>query len=178
MSQDLERLRRLGRNVADAVPTLLLAATFAAFIIQVFMRYVVDKPVGWTVEVCVIAWLWVILWGQSVSVSERDEIRFDIIYAGVNDRVRRVFRLLFSSFLVVIYVIALPASWDYVTFMKIEDTAYFDIPYSWVFFVFVIFLLASILRYGWIFVGALLGRQPPDDGPPEAHRFGAEESGG
>ena len=33
-----------------AVPAILLAAMFVCFIIQVFMRYVVDRPVGWTVE--------------------------------------------------------------------------------------------------------------------------------
>ena len=83
MSSSSSRLIRTLRGLADAVPALLLAAMFLCFIIQVFMRYVMDSPVGWTVEVCVIAWLWILLWGQSVSVEKRDEIRFDILYGSV-----------------------------------------------------------------------------------------------
>ena len=154
------------RHILEAVPGLLLTAMFLAFIVQVFMRYVLDNPVGWTVEVCVIAWLWVILWGQSLSANEDDEIRFDIVYGTVGPAVRRVFRLIFSVFLIAIYVISLPAVWDYVTFMKIEETAYLDLPYSWVFSIFFLFTVVSILRYAWIFWGAVRGR-------PESHEGGA-----
>jgi TRAP-type C4-dicarboxylate transport system permease small subunit len=161
--------RRWARHAAEAVPALLLSAMFVSFIVQVFMRYVIDSPVGWTVEVCVIAWVWVILWGQSLAVTEHDEIRFDIVYGTVAPGVRRVFRLIFSAFLVTTYAIALPAAWDYVTFMKIEETSYLDIPYSWVFFVFIIFITVSILRYAWIFWCALRGREPDDgEGDPVA----------
>jgi C4-dicarboxylate transporter, DctQ subunit len=155
-------LRHWARHTAESVPALLLATMFASFIVQVFMRYVIDSPVGWTVEVCVIAWVWVILWGQSVSATEADEIRFDIVYGAVAPSVRRVFRLIFSAFLVVIYAISLPAAWDYVTFMKIEETSYLDIPYSWVFSVFIIFIVVSILRYAGVFWGALRDREPAD----------------
>lgn len=146
------------RNLADAVPAILLAAMFVCFIIQVFMRYVVDSPVGWTVEVCVIAWLWILLWGQSVSAEERDEIRFDILYGSVSPQVRRWFRMIFSVLLVGIYAWSLPALWDFVTFMKIQETSYLDIPFSWVYSVVLIFSVVSILRYARIFWGSASGR--------------------
>lgn len=150
--------KKTARAVADAIPAVLLAAMFVCFIIQVFMRYVVDSPVGWTVEVCVIAWLWVVLWGQSVSASEEDEIRFDIVYGTVSSNVRRIFHMIFAVALVAIYAIALPANWDFVTFMKIQETSYLDLPFSWVFSVLIVFMVVSILRYAWIFWTALTGR--------------------
>lgn len=149
---------RVLRELADAVPALLLATMFLCFIIQVFMRYVVDSPVGWTVEVCVIAWLWILLWGQSVSAEERDEIRFDIVYGSVAPEIRRWFRLVFSVLLVGIYLWSLPALWDYVTFMKIQETSYLDIPFSWVYSVALVFSVVSILRYVWIFQAAARNR--------------------
>ncbi|SFQ64903.1 hypothetical protein SAMN05421853_1161 [Roseivivax halotolerans] len=51
----------------------------------------------------------------------------------------------------------LPALWDFVTFMKIQETSYLDIPFSWVYSVAVIFSIATILRYLWIFWGAARG---------------------
>lgn len=149
---------RFLRGLADAVPAILLAAMFLCFIIQVFMRYVMDSPVGWTVEVCVIAWLWILLWGQSVSAEERDEIRFDIVYGSVSPAVRRWFRILFSVFLVGIYAWSLPALWDFVTFMKIQKTSYLDIRFNWVYSVALIFSAVTILRYLWILWGAVSGR--------------------
>ncbi|SDT97577.1 TRAP transporter small permease [Stappia sp. ES.058] len=154
MSSSTSRPIRILRGVADAVPATLLAVMFVCFIIQVFMRYVIDSPVGWTVEVCVIAWLWILLWGQSVSADEPDEIRFDILYGSVSPGVRRWFRMTFSVLLVAIYAWSLPALWDFVTFMKIQETSYLDIPFSWVYSIALIFSVVSILRYSWIFWGS------------------------
>lgn len=155
------RLVRSCRAAVEAVPAVLLAAMFLCFIVQVFMRYVMNDPVGWTVEVCVIAWLWILLWGQSVSASEEDEIRFDIVYGSVRPPLRRVFRIIFSLLLVAIYAWSLPALWDYVTFMKIEKTTYLDIRFNWIYGIAVIFSVASILRYLWILWTALRGADGP-----------------
>ncbi|MEQ9676109.1 MAG: TRAP transporter small permease subunit [Roseovarius indicus] len=155
------RLVKAARQLADAVPAILLAAMFVCFIIQVFMRYVMDSPVGWTVEVCVIAWLWILLWGQSVSATEADEIRFDIVYGSVGPEVRRWFRVIFSVFLVGIYMWSLPALWDFVTFMKIQETSYLDIPFNWVYSIALIFSVASILRYLWILWTTAKGQDAP-----------------
>lgn len=146
------------RAAAEALPALLLAAMFLCFILQVFMRYVLDNPVGWTVEVCVIAWLWILLWGQSVSASEEDEIRFDILYGGVSPEVRRWFRIVFSVFLVGVYAWSLPAVWSFVSFMGIQETSYLDIPFSWVFAISLVFLVVSILRYLLILWTSATGR--------------------
>ena len=155
-------LVKTARSLADAVPAILLAALFVCFIIQVFMRYVMDSPVGWTVEVCVIAWLWILLWGQSVSATEDDEIRFDIVYGTVNPGLRRWFRMIFSILLVGIYAWSLPALWDFVTFMKIQKTSYLDIRFNWVYSIALIFSVVTILRYLWIFWTAARGRAVPE----------------
>ena len=157
--QTQSRHLRLLRGLAEAVPAILLLAMFICFIIQVFMRYVMNAPVGWTVEVCVIAWLWILLWGQSVSATEQDEIRFDIVYGSVSPAVRRWFRVVFSVLLVAIYAWSLPALWDFVTFMKIQETSYLDIPFNWVYSVALIFSVVSILRYAVIFWGAIRGKE-------------------
>ncbi|MDM8167873.1 TRAP transporter small permease subunit [Roseovarius sp.] len=162
------------RQLADAVPAILLAAMFVCFIIQVFMRYVMDSPVGWTVEVCVIAWLWILLWGQSVSATEADEIRFDIVYGSVRPSVRRWFRMIFSVFLVGIYMWSLPALWDFVTFMKIQETSYLDIPFNWVYSIALIFSVASILRYLWILWTTAKGQDAPATAAEAASREDGE----
>jgi C4-dicarboxylate transporter, DctQ subunit len=157
-------LRRRAENVAAA----LLAVMFAAFIVQIVFRYVLNFPLGWTAELTLIAWLWVVLWGAAFVVRERDEIRFDLVYGAVGPRVRRVFGALAALALVALYGAAFPATVDYIAFMKVQPTAYFKIRYDYLYSVFAIFAAAAILRYLWLLWQAVAGpgaaasdREPP-----------------
>src|SRR5215468_6569684 len=98
-------LRRRAENVLVA----LLSIMFACFIIQIFFRYVLNNPVGWTEEVVITMWLWTVLWGAAFILGESEEIRFDIIYSNVPDGVRRVFAVISGVALVALYGISLPA---------------------------------------------------------------------
>ena len=71
------------RRRAENVLVVLLSVMFATFIIQIFWRYVLNNPVGWSEEVIITAWLWTVLWGAAFVLSEAEEIRFDIIYSKI-----------------------------------------------------------------------------------------------
>ena len=62
---------------------MLLAVMFLAFMAQIVFRYLFNFPIGWTSELTVITWLWLVLWGAAFVVTEAEEIRFDLIYGGV-----------------------------------------------------------------------------------------------
>ncbi|SON55678.1 TRAP-type C4-dicarboxylate transport system, small permease component [Hartmannibacter diazotrophicus] len=149
-------LRRRAENVAAA----LLAAVFISFILQILFRYVLAWPVGWTIEVSTLAWMWLVLWGAAFVVTERDEIRFDIIYGAVPDRVRRGFAVVTGLALILLLARSLPATIEYVEFMKVEKVSYIDIPLNYVFSIYVVFAVAAIVRYAWIIVEAIRGRTP------------------
>ena len=38
---------------------------FVAFIVQIAFRYLFNFPIGWTSELTVITWLWLVLWGAA-----------------------------------------------------------------------------------------------------------------
>ncbi|MGR3781794.1 MAG: TRAP transporter small permease, partial [Albimonas sp.] len=54
-----------------------------------------------------------------------------------------------------------PAAWDFVSFMSIQKTSYLRIRYDHLFMVFMIFAVAVLARYAWLFVQALRGRAEP-----------------
>src|SRR5205807_3005524 len=109
----------LGRR-AENVAVLLLSVMFATFILQIVFRYVLNNPVGWSEEVIVTTWLWTVLWGAAFILSEREEIRFDIIYSNLSEQTRRIFTVITGVVLIFLYGISLPASYAYVSFMKVE----------------------------------------------------------
>jgi TRAP-type C4-dicarboxylate transport system permease small subunit len=140
----------------------MMAAMFVAFILQVVFRYVMNLPVAWTDEVCTLVWLWGILWGASFVLRNRDDIRFDMVYSHLPRPLQRGFTLVASGCVVVLLLISLPATWSYVTFMKVESTASFGIRYSWVFSIYVVFVVAMVVRHAGIVWDALQGRLVED----------------
>ena len=54
----LKKLFGLVRACSDHLIAALMASMFVVFILQVIFRYLLDLPVGWTVEWVTIAWLW------------------------------------------------------------------------------------------------------------------------
>src|SRR5688572_31425886 len=86
-------LRRTSASLhgfAEAVAALLLAVIFVAFIVQIALRYVFNWPVGWTTELSLAAWLWLVLWGASFVLKDDEEIRIDLIAERASRRTRRV----------------------------------------------------------------------------------------
>ena len=157
-------LARRAENIAAA----MLAAMFAAFLLQIAFRYLLGLPIGWTHEISVVLWLWLVLWGDAFVVSEREEIRFDIIYGAVGPGPRRVMALISAAALIALYTISLPAVVDYVTFMKVERTSYLKIRFDWLFSIYIVFAVASIVRYIWIAWQAMRGVAPDAFDPTKA----------
>ena len=149
-------LRRRAENVAAA----LLAVMFIAFIVQIVFRYFLNFPVGWTSELSVIAWLWLVLWGAAFVATESEEIRFDLVYGRAGRRTRIVLGIVTGVSIVVLYVAALPATVNYVSFMKVEKTSYLKIRFDFLFSIYVLFAVAVVVRYLWILSQLLRGKEP------------------
>lgn len=145
------------RRRAENVLAALLLAMFLAFLIQIVMRYVVNAPVGWTTEVSLLAWLWGILWGAALVLSEEEEIRFDILHAAVSPALRRAFDALAGLVVVIVFSASLPAVADYVAFMRIERSAYLGLRMDLVFSVYLVFAVAMIIRHAAIVLRAVRG---------------------
>ena len=154
------------RRGAESVLVLMMAAMFVAFILQVLFRYALNLPVGWTDEVCTLVWMWGILWGASFVLKNRDDIRFDMLYSRLPRRARRVCTVAPSAALVLLLVGSLRASWSYVSFMKVESSASFGIPLNWVFSIYIVFVLAMVVRHAGIVRDALRDRLVEDGHAP------------
>src|SRR5207248_1033393 len=106
--------------------------------------------------------LWLVLWGAAFVVSEREEIRFDIIYGAVGPGARRVMCIITAVGLLALYIVSLPAVFDYVTFMKVEKTAYLKIRFDLLYSIYIVFAVAVICRYLWLGWQALRGVAPEE----------------
>ena len=148
-------LRRRAENIA----ALMLAVMFAAFVIQIVFRYFFNFPIGWTSELTVVMWLWIVLWGAAFVLRENEEVRFDLLTGAVGRRARIAMGIVAAAALLVLYGKSLPASWSYVSFMKVEKSSYLKIRMDWLFSIYLVFLVAILARYLWILWHLVRGRE-------------------
>ena len=151
---------------AENVAVGQLTVIFLAFILQIAARYLLNVPIGWTLELGLTMWLWVVLWGTAFCVRDRDHVRFDILYLAVPPRVRTWFAVMSSAAIMVGLVASAPATWDYIAFLYIKKSPTLQIRLNYVFMVYMIFLVAVVIRYG-VRIRRLLRDGAPEDYPED-----------
>lgn len=153
------RLLTFARRRAEDVLAALLAAMFVAFMLQVFTRYVLNAPLSWTAELSTLAWVWGILWGAGLVLRDEEEIRFDLVYGALPPGGQRACDAVTGIAVVAVFAWSLPAMVDYVTFMKVERSAYLGIRFDILYSVWLVFALAMIIRHAVIAWRAVTGRR-------------------
>lgn len=146
----------------------MIGVMFVPFLLQVVSRYILNWPTGWSNELTVVLWNWVVMFGAAFVVREEEEIRFDLIYGAVSPRTKRVMTVISAIALLGIYGYSFPAVYDYVTFMKVQSTAYLRIRFDWLFCIYIIFVIAICVRYVWLAWHALRGSASEDFDPTKA----------
>jgi C4-dicarboxylate transporter DctQ subunit len=141
----VEWIRRRAENVVSA----LLGIMFVAFIVQIIFRYFFNFPVGWSSELSVIMWLYMVLLGSAFWLKESEEIRFDLLSGSLRPGARRVVGIVVAVATVVLFAMSLPATIKYVAFMKVESSSYLKIRLDILYSVYVVFAVAVIVRYAW-----------------------------
>ena len=141
---------------AKDVGVMLFGGMFLTFVVQVFFRYVVGNPLGWTLEASLIAYLWLVFWFTGFLIKDKEQVYFDLLYAAVKPKTRRFFDIITGTIIVLALAISYPATVDYVTFMKIEKTGATQIRLDFVFSIFLICFPFVVIRGGiqvfhWLF---------------------------
>jgi TRAP-type C4-dicarboxylate transport system permease small subunit len=144
---------------AENVAAGLLAALFLTFVLQIVARYVFSHPLGWTIEVCLTLWLWLVFWTAAFVLQDQDHVRFDLLQVAASRRVQQVFALVSAVAIVAGLLAALPATLDYITFYKIKRSATLRIRLDVVFSVYGLFVVGVVASYALRAVAIMRGRE-------------------
>ena len=146
------------KTAANWVGGGLFITLFLVFIIQITARFGFNKPMAWTDELVVVLYVWVILWSAAFIVPEREHVAFDLIWNSVGKPARRVMKIMGNLMIGGLCLWAIPATWDYVSFMAREGTPVLGISFRWVFMPFVFLFVMLALRSAWNIWQALRGQ--------------------
>lgn len=134
------------KNLAAWLAALGFAVMFAAFIVQIFSRYVLNDPTAWTQEVTLICYVWVVFWTAAFLLEERDQITFDMVAIAVPGPVRRWLAFACAILVGVAFAIALPSTVDWIRFMRFEKSPVLGLRYDWLYSIFILFACVVVVR--------------------------------
>lgn len=160
MNSNIDRAVGWMRRRAENIVAGLLGLMFVAFIVQIVFRYFLNFPIGWSSELSVVCWLYMVLLGAAFWLKEHDEIRFDLVSGSLGPTGRRVVGIVVAAAAVVLFAMAMPATVKYVAFMKVEKSSYLNIRLDVLYSVYVVFAVAIIVRYAWAIWSIVRGEVP------------------
>lgn len=145
---------------AEFVAAMALAAIFVTFLLQILFRYVPFlEPIGWSVVLISLLWVFVIFFGCAFVVREADHVTFDVLYLAAPRPVRRVLALITAVLMIAAMVWAFPSVWETVfdnRLMNLKKIQTIRMPVTgeriaikWLFAPFVMLMVVVTLRYLW-----------------------------
>ena len=162
--------------LTEFIAAMALAAIFIIFLLQIFTRYAPKiswivhlpfisswmnnlEPIGWTVNLISLLWVWIIFFGCAFFVRDREHVVFDILFFAVSKKFQKIFSFIIALFLASIMLYSFGPTWDAVFDNRLMELKKIQtlkmpvtgekIPIKWLFAPYVILMVAVILRYFW-----------------------------
>ena len=162
----------------EFIAAMILVAIFIIFLLQIFARYtskiawlipieqlsnwmLTVEPIGWTINLISLLWVWLIFFGCSFVVRERDHVTFDILYLALPDHLRRIAIIVISLIMIFALLWSFLPTWDSIFGSRLMDLKKIQtlrmpitgekIPIKWLFASYITLMIVVILRYAWIF---------------------------
>jgi C4-dicarboxylate transporter DctQ subunit len=141
-------VKKTGSFFLDAIeiylPAIAFMVMFITFNLQIFYRYVLNSPLQWTWEGTIISYIWTILFATGLATRNHAHVKFTLIYDRVSDHGKTWFRIIGDTIIVSAFLLIAYPSYDFIHFMSIKKSAVFGIPFSIIYFPFMIFLATTI----------------------------------
>lgn len=142
----MRNLTRPFKKGAEIIAVALFIAMFGTFLLQIFARYVLNSPLGWTVEICIILYIWLVFWTSAFLLREHDHVSFNMLFLAAPVRGRRVMAILGLGCIAAAFIAGFPVIVDYVMFIRIEKAPVTRVTLDYVYAIFPVFIVALIIR--------------------------------
>lgn len=159
-------LQKSFASFAQTVSALLVAVMFGTFILQIIIRYtartewipeavpILDPALySWTLEFCLLLWVWLVFWSGAFVIRDQDHVTFDIIFNIMSPKSRRVLIMLGGTLICVALTISIYPTWEKFEILRLKRTATLSSLFGdWIrmrdiYYIYIIFLFVVALRY-------------------------------
>ena len=131
--------------VAIIFPGIAFTVMFVSFCLQIFSRYVLGQQFSWTFEATVIGFLWTVAFGAIWAGRNHEHVSFSLIYDLFGPKGQAILNMIGSLLIVVAFIFAIPAAYEYLEFMTIKKTAVLRVSFSALYAPFLAFIVFSTI---------------------------------
>lgn len=125
-------MRALFKNLEEIICVGLLVGIVILTSLQVFSRYALSDPIGWTEELARFLMIWLVFFGASAGIKRKSHIKIELIINKLSEKWRKVVKTLTSLIVAALLIIliyqgavltikmssipavTLPITWQYV----------------------------------------------------------------
>lgn len=79
-----------------AIVTGILMLDVLIVVVQVFFRFVLKAPLGWTEQICRLLFLWAIMLGIPVVFYEKCDLVFDVLFEKFSPKSQKIMHCVFA----------------------------------------------------------------------------------
>lgn len=147
----MNALKKVGTFIRNCVelyiPIISFVALFLIFCFQVFMRYIMNNPQAWTLEVEQMCFLWLVLLGACYAQREKSHVTFTLLYDALGVKGKAITAMLGNIIIAVTFAMAAIPSYLYIwgQMARAQVTSILKVPKAIVFFPYVIFLVIILI---------------------------------
>lgn len=111
-----------------AFVALLMAGLFVCVVTQVFVRYVLERPLPWTDEVARYCFIWASFLAAAVIVGRREHFSIDFMIEALPPRARCLLRLLGTALCIVFALILVIYGYGWSARLMFARSAVLELP--------------------------------------------------
>jgi TRAP-type C4-dicarboxylate transport system permease small subunit len=131
------------------VSSVTFSILFLVFVLQIFFRYVLNRPLMWPYEVSIFAFIWTVMLGACFAKRHNVHVKFNLVYDKQKPLVQLIFRLIGNTAIVAAFCIGLVPTFKFIQFMRIDRSMALGIPFDIGYGPYLVFMVIIIVRVGY-----------------------------
>lgn len=137
-------LKFIKKMVEVYIPVISFLIMFVVFIVQVFSRYVILRPIPWAYEVTVTAYLWLVILGAVFAQRDNAHVRFTLFYDKLTVKNKTICAFIGNLLMAIAFIYSFIPSLKFINFMKIQETSVLHLSLRLIYAPYIFFLLFII----------------------------------
>ena len=140
-------------RIIDLILVFLMGTIIVIIFLQVFSRYILRKPFGWTNEVAIYMFIWMVFFGTYRLLRNNEHISVDLLYIKLGTNWQKICCILFYLTVILIAIILMVYGFIYATPSTPIYSSYLQIPLGLIYailpiagFLFFIFAIENLLK--------------------------------
>lgn len=170
----MKNIKNISKKIFDLfevhLGAIIFLTLFLCIVIQVFSRYVLNRPLPSLFELSIYSFVWAIYLGAPLAKRYRKHIRFDILYRKFPRKIQLITEITFDIFTNVVLLMILVPIIKYTAWNYNIKSSVLRIPWTYLLICFPIFIVLLFIHNSvWIYhsIREFLDKgAPPSEVPP------------